>query len=133
MSADLSAITAEVQAWAEREPWVLHDVPAIEAIETFPNPTGAKPADEKPLKRRLLDWCVEQAREVRDFERDTRGLLVAAAEIAGALENIKLQSFVRWVSLLALGVSLTALVVGLATAGGHTAGTPIPSLISPRP
>lgn len=134
VSSDLTAITSEVRSWPNREAWVLHDIPDIEAIDDFPNPNAGVPSDPKPLKRRLLDWCVEQAREVRDFEADTRALLVAAAEIAGALETIKLQSFVRWVSVLALLVSLTALIVGsLANAGGNVAATPIPSFLSPLP
>jgi hypothetical protein len=59
----------------------------------------------------LVDSYVEHAREVRGFEAATRELLVAAAQIAGALENVKVQGYVRWVSVLALFVAVLALVV----------------------
>jgi hypothetical protein len=111
MSSDLTALTSEMLTWPDHRSWVLHDIPDIKAIDDFPNPDAPKSPDEKSLRSRLLDRYVEQAREVRDFEAAPRGLLVAAAEMAGALENIKLQSFVRWVSVLALLVALVALVV----------------------
>jgi hypothetical protein len=57
---------------------------------------------EKLLSEQLLESFIKEAAEVREFEATTRNVLVAAAEIAGVLENIKLQSFVRWVSVLAL-------------------------------
>jgi hypothetical protein len=111
MSSDLTALTSEMLAWPELRSWVLHDIADVKAIDDFPNPNRPQPADDKSLRSRLLDRYVEHAREVRDFESATRALLVAAAEISGALENIKLQSFVRWVSILALIVAALALAV----------------------
>ena len=111
MSSDLTALTSEMLTWPDHRSWVLGDIPDIKAIDDFPNPNAPKSPDEKSLRNRLLDWYTEGAREVRDFEAATRGLLVAAAEMAGALENIKLQGFVRLVSVLALLVALAALVV----------------------
>jgi len=129
MSSDLTALTSEMSAWPERRSWMLRDIVDIREINVFPNANRPMPADEKPLKSRMLDRYVEHAREVREFETGTRGLLVAAAEISGALENIKLQSFVRWVSVLALIVAALALVVsGIGVA--HLLGsTPTPSPI----
>jgi hypothetical protein len=83
----------------------------VELSDDFPNPNTTKVADERSERRKMLDFYVENARDVRDFEEATRGLLIAAAAIAGALENLKLQSFVRWVTVLALIVALAALVV----------------------
>ena len=111
MSSDLTALTSEMLTWPDHRSWVLEDIPDIQAIDDFPNRKAPKSPEEKSLRSRLLDWYVEQAREVRDFEAATRELLVAAAEIAGALENIKLQGFVRLVSVLALLVALAARVV----------------------
>ncbi len=111
MSSDLSALTLEMLSWPDRRRWVLHDIPDIKAINDFPNPDVPEPVEEKSLRSRLLDWYVETAREVRDFESATRSLIIASAEIAGAIENINLQSFVKWVSILALLVSLAALYV----------------------
>lgn len=111
MSSDLSALTLEMLSWPDQRGWVLHDIPNITAINDFPNPNAPTPEDEQSLRSRLLDWYVEAAREVRDFESATRSLIVASAEIAGAIENIKQQNFVKWVSALALLVSLAALYV----------------------
>jgi hypothetical protein len=111
MSSDLTALTTEMLTWPERRSWVLHDIADVKEIDVFPNANRPKVADDRSLRSRLLDFYVEHAREVREFEVGTRGLLVAAAEISGALENIKLQSFVRWVSVLALIVAALALVV----------------------
>lgn len=109
MSSDVAYITAEMIDLPNQRRWIVRDLPDIKLIDDF----GRRPPteDDKPLKRRLVDWYVDHAREVRDFEAATRGLLVASADISSALENIKLQGFVRWVSVLALIVALVALVV----------------------
>lgn len=105
-SSDLVALTSEIAAWPEHPEWVLHEIPEMRAV-------GA-PADAKPIGRRLLDWYAEDARQVREFEASTRGLFVAAADITSALESLRTQALVKWVSVLALLVSLAALVVSLA-------------------
>ena len=104
-SSDLVAFTNEIAAWPEHPEWVLHEIPEIRAV-------GAA-ADAQPIGRRLLDWCVEDARQVREFEASTRGLLIAAAEITSALESLRTQDLVKWVSVLALLVSFAALMVSV--------------------
>lgn len=111
MSSDLTSLTSEMLTWSEHRAWALHDVADVERINDFPRQGDAAETDEEPLRSKLLDRFIAHAREVRDFEAATRGLLVATAEIAGALENINLQSLVRWVSVLALIVAFLALVV----------------------
>ena len=111
MSSDLTALTSEMLRWPDHADWILQEVTDVELIDDFPNPNRTKVADERSERRKMLDFYVENARDVRDFEEATRGLLIAAAAIAGALENLKLQSFVRWVTVLALIVALAALVV----------------------
>jgi hypothetical protein len=103
MSSDLTSLTDEVERWPEDRDFVLRNVPEMTNL--------GRGGDAKLLGDRLVDWYAEDGRRVRAFEAATRSLLVATAEIAAALENINLQRFVKWVSVLALIVALVALAV----------------------
>lgn len=130
MSSDLTSLTSEVLDWPKRPGWALHEVPDITLIDDFPALRPEKPKDEKPLRTRLLEFYVDHAREVREFEASTRSLLVATADIAGALENIRLQRTVRTLAFLTLLLALLALgatALGVAHDLGLIGATPTPS------
>jgi hypothetical protein len=125
LSSDLTSLTAEMLAWPGHRAWVLDDVPDLTVV-------GREAAT--PLKYQLLDFYVEDAREVREFEAATRGLLIATAEIGTALQNIRLQNFVRWIAVLALLVSLVALAVAAVGVSHDLSATPRPvSSLIPTP
>jgi hypothetical protein len=128
----IASLASEMQTWAKRPAWTFRELPDLQLVRD-PNAEGPPDSpDSRPLRQQLLDWQVERAREVGELEASTRSLLIALSEITGALENIRLQNALKWLTLIAICIAAVALVVGVIGAA-HDLGWIGATSSSPRP
>jgi hypothetical protein len=110
INSDIASLTSEIMTWTVRPAWPFRDVPDMQVMETL----SRQPSDLKPFRTRSVEWVTERAREVGEMEAATRNLLIAMSEITGALENIRLQKALKLLAVIAIVISVVALVVGAA-------------------
>jgi hypothetical protein len=110
VNSDIASLTSEIDTWTARPPWLFRDVPDMQVVETL----SQRPPDPKPFRTRSMEWVTQRAREVGELETATRDLLIAMSEITGALENLRLQKALKLLAVIAIVISVVALVVGAA-------------------
>jgi hypothetical protein len=128
VNSDIASLTSEITTWTVRPAWLFRDVPEMQVVETL----SRRPPDSKPFRTRSMEWVTQRAREVGELEAATRDLLIAMSAITGALENVRLQKSIRWLTRLTLFVALVALGAALIGAA-HDIGWIGAASSSPRP
>ena len=127
INSDIASLTSEIARWTVRPAWTFRDAPDMRVVETL----SKQSPHDRAYADRSIEWITKRANEVSELESTTRDLLLATSEITSALENIKLQRSVRWLTWILVGIGLvTAIVAGIAAA--HDLGW-VFAAASPRP